>query len=106
MNLSKFLTIEGRTLSVKAWAREPGAAAYHTIWWRLKKGIVAKDAVFAPACSKEATAATSTRVTLPILQSRNRRAKVPPRAATGFRPTFGSFRSVPLDLLDTFRRFV
>lgn len=103
MNLSKFLTIDGRTLSVKAWARQPGAAAYHTIWWRLKKGIAARDAVFAAVHSKEAIAFPRGNA-LPVHQPRKRRAKVPPPAATGFRPTFGSFKSVSLEMLDTFRR--
>lgn len=104
MNLSRFLTIEGRTLSVKAWAKQPGAAAYHTIWWRLKKGVCARDAVFAAVHSKEATAADARGAALPVYQPRPRRAKAQTRVESGFRPTFGSFKSVPIEMLDTFRR--
>ena len=103
MNLSRFLTIEGETRSIKAWAREPGAAAYHTIWWRLKKGVDPKAAVFAPAHSKAAAGGAADDPLL-VYQPRKRRAKTWPSVDTGFRPTVGSFKSVPIEMLDTFRR--
>lgn len=103
MNLSRFLTIEGDTRSIKAWSREPGAAAYHTIWWRLKKGIEAKAAVFAPAHSKAAIAGAPDDP-LPVYRPRKRRARTTPILDTTFRPIVGSFKSVPIEMLDTIRR--
>jgi len=49
----RLLTIKGRTMTAKAWSREPGAVRYCSILDRINKGWKAERAVFAPVDARK-----------------------------------------------------
>ena len=96
------VTINGVTRSIRQWSRQPGAAPYIMILHRLKRFWHPEEAVFAPPHSKArhgSIRASHTSFKRPPVQLRPNPHLPPP-----FRPCLGSFRSVPLDLLDVVRR--
>lgn len=95
------LTIEGVSMSMADWSRQPGAATYNTIADRvIRLNWDAKRAVF-----------TTREQGIRERVSRSRWAKRPsvalqprPPIANPLRPRVGSVKSYPIELLDILRR--
>lgn len=105
----RLLTIKGRTMTAKAWSREPGAVKYWSILDRINRGWPPARAVFAPVdARKSAGAMKSARFGYrgsvlaparpPVRLAPN------PRIANPHPPTWGGFASYPVWALPLLRR--
>lgn len=104
----RLLTIQGRTMSMTQWSREPGAVKYIIIAQRLSKGWDDEPAVFKPAIPRAKKRIRLVGVNRP---SRAVRAVRPapvlapnPRQANPHPPTWGGFSSWPIEALEMLRR--
>lgn len=101
MMTPRLLTIKGVTMSMAAWARQPGAATYNTI----------ADRVIRLHWEDERAVFTTAEQGIRERSSRSRFPKRPhlvprsiPPAPSALRPRVGSVKSYPIELLDILRR--
>lgn len=108
--MTRLLTISGRSLSIADWSRQPGAASYRTIVYRLANGWQSKPAVFDPSARPFKPGPVRLRAGRPSRSNgaRLKRAAVllepNPHQANPFPPCVGGFRSWPLYALEILRR--
>lgn len=105
----RFLTIKGRTMTVKEWSNQPGAVRYWTILNRLNTGWAASRAVFFPVDVKRSIGGRKGArfgqrgfALAPARPPVNLRPN--PHLPNPLRPCLGSVRSYPLEVLESLRR--
>ena len=108
--MTRLLTISGRSLSIADWSRQPGAASYRTIVYRLANGWQSKPAVFDPSARPYKPGPVRLRAGRPSRSNgaRLKRAAVRlepnPHQANPFPPCVGGYRSWPIEALAILRR--
>ena len=104
------LTISGRSLSIADWSRQPGAASYRTIVYRLANGWQSKPAVFDPSARPYKPGPVRLRAGRPSRSNgaRLKRAAIrlepSPHMPNPNPPCVGGYRAWPLYALAILRR--
>lgn len=93
------LTIRGVVRPIKDWAKQPGAAAYECIKYRLAVlKWETERAVFTPSRSKRIVPVR------PRVRRRPVRLLPCPHVANPLRPILGGYRAYPIEFLGSLRR--